>query len=357
VTRDWFVLYRPTAPSVRAQCIQVLATAGALAERGHRVTVCVQARATLQAIRRAHGLPESLNIVRLPLSNTLASVGYRLAFARFVQRTAGIGAVLARSKRHAAWALDWFEGGFQLLVEVHEVDSLRTDRDAAEMRALEERVLYSACGVVANAPGTLADLEGAHQLTLPSVVVQNGARPGGPPAEPGHAVGWVGSIRPEKDPHTVAEAIRELACRVVLIGPTAEQVAPLAAAANGRLHREPARWPAEVPERLRRFRVLLVPLSAGRFGERWSSPLKLFDALQSGVPVVAADTQAVRSIAGSGFVPYVPGDPTSLREAIERAINDEELREQIVSAAEPRRRTWGDRAAELERFADRVLYP
>jgi len=357
VTRDWFVLYRPTAPSIRAQHVQVLATAGALAERGHRVTVCVQTRASAAAIRRAHGLPDSLDLVRLPRSNTMASIGYRLAFARYVRRTHGTGAVLARSKRHAAWALDWFEGRFQLLMEVHEVDSLRDDRDPQPLRELEGRVLHAASGVVANAPGTLDDLRTAHPVLPPSRVVQNGARPGGPPAEPGHDVGWVGSIREEKDPRTVAEAIRGLSCRVVSIGPSADEVAPLAAIAGDRLHHEPTRWPAAIPERLRRFRALLVPLSPGRFGERWSSPLKLFDALQSGVPVVAADTSAVRAIAGDGFVPYVPGDAASLRRAIERALDDEDLRERVQVAAAPRRRTWADRAADLERFADLVLDP
>ena len=35
--RPWFWLYRPTAPSVRAQSIQVIQMAHAMASRGHEV--------------------------------------------------------------------------------------------------------------------------------------------------------------------------------------------------------------------------------------------------------------------------------------------------------------------------------
>ncbi len=353
MTRDWFVLYRPSAPSVRAQSVQVLATAGALAERGHRVTVCVQTRAPAHAVRQAHGLPETLDLVCLPEANPPASVQYRWAFARFVRRARGGGVVLARAKRHAHWALRWFGSDVRLILEVHEVDSLRSDVDVTATRRLERTVLGRAWGVVANATGTLADLRRVHGILPPARVIGNGARPGGPPADPGHDVGWVGSIRPEKDPWTVAEAARQLPFRIVLVGPTWSEAAPLLDHAGGTLHWEPARVPAAIPARLRRFRTLLVPLSPGRFGERWTSPLKLYDALASGVPVVAADTPAVRAIAGHAFVPYVPGDAVSLRRALIRATTDEALRER-VRARRPVR-TWADRAAELEAFADEVM--
>ncbi|MEO0604610.1 MAG: glycosyltransferase [Myxococcota bacterium] len=355
MTRDWFVLYRPAAPAVRAQTVQVLASAGALAERGHRVTVCVQTTSSDAAIRRAHGLPDALELVRLPPGNTLASAAYRLAFARFVCRTEGRGVALARAKRHADWALRWFGGRFRLVVEMHEVDSLHPDRNRQAMRRLEERVLRRAWGVVTNAAGTLADLRHTHRTLPPARVIPNAARPGGPPADPGHDVGWVGSVRPEKDPDTVVAAVRTLALRVVLVGPTPGEAAPLVQAAEGRLHLEAARTPVEVPDRLRRFRALIVPLSPGRFGERWTSPLKLFDALASGVPMVAADTPAVRAVAEGAYVPYTPGDVGSLRKALVRATTDPRLRARVSTAAQQRSRTWTQRAAEVESFVDEVL--
>ncbi|MEN0061827.1 MAG: glycosyltransferase family 4 protein [Myxococcota bacterium] len=354
MSQAWFVLYRPSAPSVRAQAVQVLATAGALATRGHRVTVCVQTEASDAAIREAHALPSSLHLVRLPLGNTWASLAYRASFADFIRRTKGRRWVLARSKRHAHWALRWFGGRFRLIMEAHEVDSLRTDRAIEGVHALERQVLRSAVGLVANAVGTLADLRATHWPLPPATVIANAALPGGPAMSPGADIGWLGSIRPDKDPETVAHAARTLSHRIVVGGPTAADVAPLVERSQGRLIVEPARWPAQVPERLRQFRVLLVPLSRGRFGERWSSPLKLYDALASGVPIVAADTAAVRAIAGSAFVPYRPGDAKSLQEALDRAMTDEPLRRQLRDAARPRRRTWDLRAQELEAFAHRI---
>lgn len=361
MTRDWFVLYRPSAPSVRAQSVQVLATADALAARGHRVTVCVQSEGPLEAIREAHGLgAETLQLQVLSRRNTWASLEYRRQFARFVRRTRGRGIVLARAKRHAAWALRRFPGRVRLILEAHEVDSLREDRGPEAARVayeLERTVLAGAWGLVANAVGTLDDLRRTHRWLPPSCVVHNAARPGGPAVDPGQDIGWVGSVRPDKDPETVAQAARDLPepLRVVLLGPDPADVTALVAQAAGRLRLEPARWPAAIPDRLRRFRTLVVPLSAGRFGERWSSPLKLFDALQSGVPTVAADTAAVRTIAGDAFVPYRPGDAASLGAALVRASRDEPLRHRLREAARRRARTWAHRAAELDRFVDRLV--
>ena len=355
MTRSWFVLYRPSAPSVRAQTVQVLATAGALVERGHHVTVCVQTATSAHAIRRAHGLPDSLDLVRLPLSNSLASLAYRITFTKFLRRTRGAGVALARSKRHARWAVRWFGGRFRLILEAHEVDSLHPERNRTVSRELERHVLSAAWGVIANASGTLQDLRKEHRVLPPAKVIPNAARPGGPPAEPGQDIGWVGSIRPDKDPWTVAGAARRLSERIVLIGPSRTEASKVIEASGGALCYETARVPADVPERLRRFRTLVVPLSRGRFGDRWASPLKLFDALESGVPTVAADTRAVRAIAGDAFVPYEPGDVRSLCDALVRATRDESLRRRLRQSAEERSRTWSDRAAELEAFADEIL--
>jgi glycosyltransferase involved in cell wall biosynthesis len=119
---------------------------------------------------------------------------------------------------------------------------------------------------------------------------------------------------------------------------------------------EPALPPREIPARLQRFRVLLLPLSPGLFGEQLTSPLKLWDALQSGVPLVAADTAALRAAASGAYVPYTPGDPASLAHALRRAYEDEALRAQVTQRARERARTWAQRASEIEAFVERYLW-
>lgn len=345
--RDWFWLYRPTAPSTRAQSVQVVNAAHAMAARGHRVELCVEGTTDADDVLAAYGLAPvpTLRLVVLPVRHTVASALYRARFAAWAARTGGQGVALARRKHHAEWALRWLGARFRLVLEVHEVDSL-VDRE--RWFALEQRVLRSAWGVVANAPGTLALLREQHPVLPPSLVLHNGARPGPVPETPGEGIGIVGSVRPYKDPDTVARAAERTTEPLTWVG---GEGAP----AGGRLRIEAAVPYRDVPARIARFRTLLLPLSPGLFGEQLTSPLKLWDALQSGVPLVAADTAAVRAAAEGAYVPYVPGNADSLVAALERACTDEPLRARVVARARVLARTWDGRAAELEAFVDRLL--
>ncbi len=331
-----------------------------MAQRGHRVELCVQGRARSDEVLRAFGLSPlpTLRLRVLPVANTPASTAYRARFAAWVLRTGGRGVALARSKRHAAWALRWFGSRFRLLLEAHEVDSVqRADagEDPAPLHELERRVLARSWGVVANCEGTLRLLQRTHPRCPPAVVAHNGARPGVGSAGQGEHVGCVGSVRPYKDPRTVARAAASCRERVVWIGPDASDLEALQPLAGGRLRWEAPVPPARVPARLAEFRALLLPLSPGRFGAELTSPLKLWDALQSGVPLVAADTAAIRDAAGGAYVPYTPGDVASLVRALDAACHDTALRRRVLKHARRRARTWEQRAAEVEAFVDRVL--
>jgi glycosyltransferase involved in cell wall biosynthesis len=349
---DWFWLYRPSAPSPRAQSVQIVHAAHAMAQRGHRVELWVEGDQPAEQILEYYGLEHAptLRIGVLPRARTLASLGYRAAFAAWVRRTGGQGVALARRKKHADWALRWFGARFRLLLEVHEVDS-RMASDPAEARrwhALEDRVLRGSWGVIANAPGTLELLRQAHPALPPAVAVHNAARPGLTPRGVGQGIGIAGSVRPYKDPQTVARAAASLPWPVTWVGADRPVEAPV--------RTEPALPPREVPARLQRFRTLLLPLSPGLFGEQLTSPLKLWDALQSGVPLVAADTAALADAAAGAYVPYTPGDPASLVQALRRAHEDEALRAQVTQRARERARTWAQRAGEVEAFVERHLF-
>jgi glycosyltransferase involved in cell wall biosynthesis len=354
VTRDWFWLYRPPAASHRAQAVQVVNAAHAMAARGHRVTLCVQGREDPLDFCGLAPLP-GLALHRLPAGNTPASLAYRLYYLAWRARTRGRGVVLARSKRHAAQALRL--GATRLILEAHEVDSAQAVEQGAEPGphlALERRVLGGAWGVVCNCEGTQQLLRSTHRALPPTTVVHNATVARWPaPSEPGVGIGYVGSVRSYKDVDTLARAAAMVGQPVVLVGPSATEVAPLQALARGSLLREEPLPYGRVPGRLVRFRALVVPEGDGLFGRQLTSPLKLWDALASGVPVVAADTPAVRAVAGADFVPYQPGDARSLARALRRACDDEPLRRRLSAAR--RVRSWGQRAAEVEAFADRVL--
>jgi glycosyltransferase involved in cell wall biosynthesis len=89
------------------------------------------------------------------------------------------------------------------------------------------------------------------------------------------------------------------------------------------------------------------------FGESLTSPLKLWDYLASGVPIVGADLPTLRDAAPGAYVPYVPDDAASLERALRLVMTDEPTRAAVLAAR--RVRTWATRAAEVERFVASVL--
>lgn len=358
---ETFVMYRPTVPAARAQSVQVVNAAHALAALGHPVELWANGRGSAEDALAAYGLapiPELRLRLVGGLGRTAASIAYRAGFAAWVARTRRQGVVIARDKRHAAWALAVFGWDLRLVLEVHEVadhefaDPSRRER----LRAIEARAIRGARGIVANAPGTLALLRDSHPVLPPAVVIHNAAAPrtvephGGPDAP----VGVVGSVRPYKDPLTVARAaaLTRPRTRVRWIGADvgADEARALTDASAGRLELWPPVAHRDVPGLLAGFRTLILPLSAGVFGERLTSPLKLWDALASGVPLVAADTGAIRAAADGAFVPYTPGDPRSLADAVDRASSDDGLRDAVTTRAAALARTWSMRAREVDAF-------
>lgn len=341
-----FWLYRPQVPVARAQSIQVVHMAHAMARRGHEVTLCVEPirRTSLEEVLAFYGLSPHpmLQLHLLSRSRTVASVSSRGILARFLARG---GVVYSRSKKYTAEVLRFWPSA-QIVQEVHEVDSLQFEeagRDPAAMRALESRVFAGVRAVVANCPGTLSLLQTIHTLP-PAVALHNGCHASRirHPTGPGEGVGYVGSIRPTKDLRTLADAAHLLSPTVTVV--TADRRDGL----EGPLEVEGPIAPDAVPDRLAGFRVLVLPLSDTLFGRHLTSPLKLWDYLASGRPIVAADLPTLHDAAPGAFYPYEPGDSASLAAAVTSVYEDQSLSESLVSAA--RVRTWADRAAELEAF-------
>lgn len=360
---DLFWLYRPVAPSLRAQSIQVVHAAHAMAARGHRVALCVQRPgpepvAPRDVLRFYDLAPApSLRLRVLTHRTTVASAAYRAELASWALRTRGGGIAIARSKRHAAQALRWGLP-LRLVLEAHEVDSelaREGGRDPGPMRALERRVLGGAVAVVCNAPGTLELLREVHGPLPPACALHNATSRSRcrSPSGPGRGVGYAGSLRSYKDVATVAEAAARRRAPITLVGAAGPDARALQRSGQGWLRLEPPLDYARVPDRLAAFRTLLLPLASGLFGDALTSPLKLWDYLAVGVPIVAADTAAVRRAAPGRTLGYRPGDPADLARALDRADEDEAARARVT--ADRLVRTWDDRAGELEAFLAEVL--
>ncbi len=108
--------------------------------------------------------------------------------------------------------------------------------------------------------------------------------------------------------------------------------------------------PTEARQILAVSDVVVVPNSAQFLNwSTYSSPMKLFEALQSGALVVASDVPAIREVVGDDAVWFfTPDDPKSLAETVQKALNDPQRQGKVGRAqATARTYTWDARAQVL----------
>jgi glycosyltransferase involved in cell wall biosynthesis len=115
--------------------------------------------------------------------------------------------------------------------------------------------------------------------------------------------------------------------------------------------------PAEVAARLRECAVLVLPNPASAISREFTSPLKLFEYMASGRPIVASDLPSLREVLrhDENALLAEPGNPQALVAAIERIRQDPALGERLSRQAleDVRGYTWARRAERLETlFAD-----
>jgi glycosyltransferase involved in cell wall biosynthesis len=116
--------------------------------------------------------------------------------------------------------------------------------------------------------------------------------------------------------------------------------------------------PGDVADYLAAANVLLLPNSARSvLSARHTSPMKAFEYMAAGKPIVASDLPSLREIYDQGvdalLVP--PDDPGAIACAIERLLRDTGLGERLSAAAreKAKRSTWEARAEVIVEFARR----
>lgn len=335
-----FHVYRPRLPEVRAQSVQVVHTCHALARRGHEVTLISDRGEPAEpgAALAGYGLdrPPSFDLRVLPVAwPPAAGWLFRAALARWRGDFAYV-----RARRYVPFV----HRSVRVVLEAHEVDSelaREKGEDPEPIRREEAAVLARCAGVVTNCQGTLDLLRSVHPLSVPSRVIHNATRGDrvverSPSATP--LVGYTGSPRAYKGLRHVFASMEGWPSGVEL-----ELVGGVPADALPPRVRAHAAVPyGELPAWLARYHALLLPLDDNVYGRSLVNPLKLWDYLATGIPVVAADMPGVREVGGDRLHYYRPGDPSSLADALRRAL----------AAPPPPRvvRTWDDRAAEIEAF-------
>jgi glycosyltransferase involved in cell wall biosynthesis len=113
-----------------------------------------------------------------------------------------------------------------------------------------------------------------------------------------------------------------------------------------------------VADELARAAAVVVPFLRAGMTERHTSPLKIFEAMAAGRPIVASDLPSSREILRDGenalLVP--PGDAGALAAALRRVLGDDGLARRLAASAwdEAPRYSWAARARALGELFEEV---
>lgn len=375
-------------PLERANGVQIVKTAAALARAGHRTTLVVRRsdpRETAE-ILSLYGVPadERLLVRRLAVGHRAGR--FALPRLRFLARATAIGlaalqrgeVVVTRDLQLADALLSLLRGA-RVVYESHAVEALlyreraaiygtseaTSEAKARRLERRERRVWQRAAGVVTTTAGIRNSFEAAFGPRERTLVIPNGCDVPASRDFPGLAsdrparVLYAGQLYPWKGVDVLVEAMADVPdAQLVVLGGLAgeqdfERVRALVGARGleARVELRGTLPQVQVAQELARAAAVAVPFLKTGMTERHSSPLKAFEAMAAGRPIVASDLPSSREFLRDGenalLVPA--GDAGALASALRRLLQDRALAQSLAEAAyaEAPRYSWDTRAQKL----------
>ena len=383
-------------PLPRANGIQTMETAWHLAERGHAVTLFVRADTERPArdpfpfydlepiaaltIRRARvvGPPAARRAQYLVGALAQARLGgFDVAFTRDL----GVASALLRLPASQRPPVVYESHGYapvfaESLGERVTGAAAATAGKVARLEAREARVWRRADGYVSTTSVLAGELTSRFGSRSILAVIPNGVRipsartlPAAPPSAP-PLVAYAGHLYPWKGVDVVLRALVELAgVSGLILGGLASDPdlgrARELAASLGLSHRLTftGLLPAgEVAARLADASVLVLP-TMDTPSARYTSPLKMFEYMSIGRPIVASDLPSIREVLTDGVNARLApaGDAGALAAAIRGLLDDGATGARLASQAfdDVRAYSWTRRAERLDRVfeAARASFP
>ena len=332
-------LYRPVYPSFRAQHLQILQTATALAKRGHHVTIL--ANKSPDPEWTAPNI-SSLNIVSSPLSHPgFSSLWFRFQVLRWAQGQAGW--IIARDKKRLLQIAPLLPTRHRIVLESHELDSILNSDGT--WHSIEQRCLNIIDVLICNCGGTLQLWVSEHRDLPPSFVVHN-ATNHQDTSNPFYSgtIRSFGSHHDYKAADWLAKVAKSSPHTIELFGSWDSSSSP------GSIRISPPLTGQELTIKIANSSALLLCLGDNIFGQYLSSPLKLWDYLASHRPIIAPSLASVQEIVNKmkaqGVHYYQPQDATSFTNACTQALQ--------AAPRVPVIRNWDKRAEELEHIFQRL---
>ncbi|HEX5069089.1 MAG TPA: glycosyltransferase [Vicinamibacterales bacterium] len=371
-------------PIERANGVQMMATCYALARRGHDVTLVTRPDSAASA-RDPFAFYDWPPISTLRVNTIGVSGGARGRRVRFLLGSARVAAsardavVFTRDLGLAAWLLQIprlarpplvYESHGLADVVAAEMPRLLGDAQPApspaKLRRLarrEQRVWKRAGAYVAITRGIADELTTRFGGRANVFVVPDGAR--AQPPEPARGsepfvAAYAGHLYPWKGVDVFVQALAAVpgVHGLIVGGHQGEQdlnrVRGLVRALRleSRIEITGMVPPGDVPRRLARASALVLPNTATAISERYTSPLKLFEYLSVGRPIVASDLASVREVLTDEQTALLvpPGDAHAMAGALMRLQRDPALAAQLAAGAArlAPQYTWDARAVRLE---------
>jgi glycosyltransferase involved in cell wall biosynthesis len=372
-------------PIERANGVQTMATCRALAARGHDVTLVTRPD-TAPVPRDPYAFYDEPRTATLRFSTVPAAGGPRTKRVRFLlsalaasrrtpdavvyTRDLGLAALLLQTPLTRRPRLVYEAHGVSAVVAEEMPKLLGNAASAAstgKLRRLdrrERRVWRHASAIVTVTRALAAELDGRHGPRTDVFVVPDGARADRPvealARNQAPTAGYAGHLYPWKGVDVLVCALARVpGLRGLIVGGHPQEtdrrrVEELARAAgvDRRLTITGLVPPGEVHRALAPATILVLPNTMSAISERYTSPLKLFDYLAAGRPIVASDLPAFREVLKDGETAVLvkPGDVDALAQALQRVAGDEALAARLAAAAlalAPNY-SWDARAARIE---------
>lgn len=179
-------------------------------------------------------------------------------------------------------------------------------------------------------------------------------------------VGYVGSLLAGRGIELILAAARSLPdLEFCLIGGSSDQIERLATAASPNVVWRGFVAPGRLAEEFAQLDILLMPYQedtathAGVHSARWMSPLKMFEYMATGIPLIASDLPVLREVLEHerNCLLAPPKDVTAWTGAIRRLASDVELRGRLAKAAHTdvtRQHNWETRATKIMRMVGQL---
>jgi glycosyltransferase involved in cell wall biosynthesis len=379
-------------PLERANGIQTMETCYALAERGHDVTLAVRpdTRKPARNPFEYYGLPQQprLRIAHAPVAGP--AMARRLGYLSFaigralgrdradiiMTRDLGLASALVKIPRSFRAPVIYESHGYApdvatALPELVATAKAPSAAKVTRLAAREARVWRAADGYVTITVGLTAELTARFGRRRHLAAIPDGVRlrPGEIDVEQpaGSVVAYAGHLYAWKGVDVLLDALAQVpgAKGLIVGGHSAEpdlartQARAAELGLGERVTFTGLVPPDRVPGLLRQAAVLALPNQASAISTRFTSPLKLFEYMAAGRPIVASDLPSIREVLHDRVdaLLVAPGDPRALAAAIREVLADRALARRLASAAAAAvpHYGWDRRAERLEALFRTVM--